>query len=89
VRYGYDGYCGCPIFVGDNKLLLAEFKYGGEISETFPSFIQGSPSTLLYYMKVHAFPFIYYNLVKRGLWNGRDGFFKPYLNKVEAGKLVG
>ncbi len=27
----YDGYASCPLFVGNGKLLLAEFKYGGEI----------------------------------------------------------
>jgi len=24
----YEGYTSCPIYVGDNKLMLAEFKYG-------------------------------------------------------------
>jgi sulfide:quinone oxidoreductase len=31
----YDGYASCPIFVGDKKLMLAEFKYGGLPAETF------------------------------------------------------
>jgi len=31
----YDGYASCPIFVGDKKLMLAEFKYGGVPAETF------------------------------------------------------
>ncbi len=31
----YDGYASCPLFTGDKNLMLAEFKYDGEISETF------------------------------------------------------
>jgi hypothetical protein len=32
----YDGYTSCPIPVGNNKLMLCEFKYNGEVDETFP-----------------------------------------------------
>lgn len=32
----YDGYTSCPILIGDNKLVLAEFKYNGVVCETFP-----------------------------------------------------
>lgn len=28
----YDGYTSCPIFVGGNKLMLAEFKYDMELA---------------------------------------------------------
>ena len=31
----YDGYTSCPIFVGDGKLMLAEYKYDLVASETF------------------------------------------------------
>jgi hypothetical protein len=31
----YDGYSSCPLFTGNKELMLAEFKYDGEISETF------------------------------------------------------
>jgi len=27
----YEGYASCPLFVGDGKLMLAEFKYGGVV----------------------------------------------------------
>lgn len=33
----YDGYSSCPMFVGDNKLLMIEFKYDGIPAETFYS----------------------------------------------------
>lgn len=31
----YDGYSSCPVYTGDNKLMLMEFKYGGEPDMTF------------------------------------------------------
>ena len=31
----YEGYASCPLFTGDGKLMLAEFKYGGIVDETF------------------------------------------------------
>jgi len=31
----YDGYTSCPMFVGNDELLLIEFKYGGESAESF------------------------------------------------------
>ena len=31
----YNGYSSCPLFVGDGKLMLVEFKYGGVSDETF------------------------------------------------------
>ena len=30
----YDGYSSCPLFVGDGKLMLIEFKYGAEANES-------------------------------------------------------
>jgi hypothetical protein len=31
----YNGYSSFPLFVGDGKLMLVEFKYGGVSDETF------------------------------------------------------
>jgi len=31
----YGGYSSCPLFVGDGKLMMIEFKYGGVADETF------------------------------------------------------
>lgn len=31
----YNGYSSCPLFVGDSKLMMIEFKYGGVADETF------------------------------------------------------
>ena len=29
MKASYDGYSACPIYVGENKLILAEFLYDG------------------------------------------------------------
>ena len=34
-KASYDGYGACPVFLGDNKLMLCEFKYGRESSNSF------------------------------------------------------
>lgn len=39
----YDGYACCPVFVGDQKLMLCEFKYGNDNDPTFLK-DQSSPS---------------------------------------------
>jgi len=33
----YEGYGSCPIFVGDKKLMLIEFKYNGVAAESILS----------------------------------------------------
>ena len=52
----YTGYTGCPVLIGGNKILMAEFKYDKKID---PSFYkdQRKPSRLVYYMKKYLFPF--------------------------------
>ncbi len=68
----YDGYTACPIFVGQNKLLLAEFKYNGVKVETFAPFInQAKPNWFFFLFKRYLFPFVYWNFVNRGIWRGR------------------
>jgi sulfide:quinone oxidoreductase len=67
----YDGYASCPIFVGDKKLMLAEFKYGGVPAETFSEH-QDVPSRRYYDMKKELLPRAYFNLVPQGLWFGKN-----------------
>jgi hypothetical protein len=73
---GYNGYTSCPIFVGDKKLVLAEFQYGGKVDETFP-WDQGTPSRLAYHLKKDFFPWCYWNSYLAGTWYGRNAWFKP------------
>ena len=69
----YEGYASCPLFVGDGKLMLAEFKYGGVVDETFFN-NQEKPRRIFYYIKKYFFPTVYWHAVPRGLWGGRKGF---------------
>jgi hypothetical protein len=51
---------------------LAEFKYDGKADETFYS-KQENPSRIFYWFKLYLFPWVYFHLVKRGIWFGRKG----------------
>ena len=45
----YDGYTSCPLLLGYNTLMLAEFKYGNVPKETFGwLWDQGKPNWLFY-----------------------------------------
>lgn len=52
--------------------MLAEFKYDLVVDETFFS-DQEKPRRMFYYLKRYGFPHIYWNLVPRGIWGGRQG----------------
>lgn len=75
----YDGYTSCPIITRKGGLILAEFKYGGELKETFPSFLldQGKEQMILYYLKKVIFPWAYWNLMLIGRWYGPRTVFEP------------
>lgn len=72
----YDGYTSCPITTARNRLLLAEFKYGGELAETFP-FLQSKPRGVFMFFKETAFPFAYFQLYLPGYWYGPRTVFPP------------
>lgn len=80
----FDGYGSCPIFVGDDKLLLAEFTFGGVPNESFTGMFidQSKPYKMFYYLKKDFFPFVYWNLAPKGSWYGTSGFSKPELKAV-------
>lgn len=71
----YSGYSSCPLFVGDGKLMMIEFKYGAEADETFFA-DQTVPRSLFYYMKKEVFPRGYFSMMPTGNWFGR-AVFKP------------
>ncbi len=73
----YDGYNSCPVFVGDNKLMLIEFKYNNEPCETFSSKYQTKPNWPFYFMKKEIFARVYFDLMPKGLWFGKNCVFKP------------
>lgn len=75
----YDGYQSCPVFVGDRKLMLIEFKYNNIPKETFYEG-QTEPNYFFYMMKKEVFPRVYFNLMPKGLWYGSNTIFKPTCN---------
>lgn len=72
----YDGYTSCPITTKRNRLLLAEFKYGGELAETFP-ILQSSPRRLFMFFKETLFPIAYFYFYLPGRWFGPSTIFPP------------
>ena len=55
----YDGYTSCPLFVGDNKLMLMEFKYGGVRQESFFA-NQEVPRKSFFYLTRDVLPRAYF-----------------------------
>mmetsp|Transcript_3833 Transcript_3833/g.3314 ORF Transcript_3833/g.3314 Transcript_3833/m.3314 type:complete len:164 (+) Transcript_3833:2-493(+) len=81
----FDGYGSCPIFVGDDKLLLAEFTFGGVPNESFskyPGIDQSKPYKMFYYLKKDFFPYVYWNIAPKGNWYGKTHIRKPDLKAV-------
>ncbi|EFY96702.1 NAD(FAD)-dependent dehydrogenase domain protein [Metarhizium robertsii] len=73
----YDGYTSCPLLTEYGKVLLAEFKYGGEPKETFDDWLgidQVEPRRAFYHLKKDFFPWVYYASMVRGTWGGPKGW---------------
>jgi sulfide:quinone oxidoreductase len=63
----YDGYASCPIVTSDHEMLLAEFNYDLELTPSFPVIDQVKPRRDMWYLKKYGLPFIYWNLMLKGL----------------------
>lgn len=75
----YDGYTSCPLLTDYNRVLLAEFTYGGVPKETFrgvPGLDQGKPHRAFGMMKKHFFPWVYYKSMVKGTWGGPNGWLR-------------
>ncbi|KAL4908880.1 hypothetical protein BDW74DRAFT_165601 [Aspergillus multicolor] len=73
----YDGYTSCPLVTEYGKVLLAEFKYGGQPSETFNRWFgidQAVPRRAFYHLKKDFFPWVYYSGMLKGTWRGPKGW---------------
>ncbi|PYH92984.1 FAD/NAD(P)-binding domain-containing protein [Aspergillus ellipticus CBS 707.79] len=73
----YDGYASCPLTTEYGKVLLAEFKYGGQPKETFGrwfSIDQAVPRRSFYHLKKDFFPWVYYQSLVKGTWAGPKGW---------------
>lgn len=68
----YPGYASCPLVIARNKVMLAEFGYGGKLAETFgpdgkfPHKLLGTdgeiPYRFFFFLKETIFPYVYWNL---------------------------
>ncbi|PVH97615.1 sulfide-quinone oxidoreductase-like protein [Periconia macrospinosa] len=75
----YDGYTSCPLLTGEDKVLLAEFKYGGVPKETFNRLFgidQGVPRKAFFRLKKDFFPWVYGKYHVKGHWGGPNGFIR-------------
>ncbi|OAP65325.1 hypothetical protein AYL99_01297 [Fonsecaea erecta] len=73
----YNGYTSCPLTTEYGKVMLAEFKYGGEPHETFGRLLgvdQGTPRRAFYHLKKDFFPWVYYKSMVKGTWAGPKGW---------------
>lgn len=65
----YNGYSSCPLVLGHDRVMLAEFDYDGNPTETFPV-NQAQPRWDMYLLKRYVLPQMYW---RRMIW----GYFKP------------
>ena len=63
----YDGYSSCPIVTSSTAMLLAEFDYSMQMKPTFPILDPAKPHRPYWYLKKHGLPFMYWNLMLKGL----------------------
>ncbi|MHB9755576.1 NAD(P)/FAD-dependent oxidoreductase [Streptomyces sp. BYX5S] len=63
----YDGYSSCPLTTARDKMLLAEFDYSGRPAPSIPLIDTVRERTDMWYLKRHGLPFLYWNLMLRGL----------------------
>lgn len=61
----YDGYGACPLTTAHGEVLLAEFRYGGEVVSSFP-LDPRMPRRIHWPLKRHFFPWLYWNVMLRG-----------------------
>lgn len=67
--HGYDGYAACPLTVSHSKVLVAEFRYGGEVVSSFGLDPRGA-RRIYWPLKTRFFPWLYWNVMLKGkVWN--------------------
>ena len=74
----YDGYGSCPLTTAYNKVIMAEFVYGGKVTPTFP-LDPRKERWLNWWIKVTGLPvFYWYYMLK-----GHEWFFKHNTDYVD------
>ncbi|CAH2106091.1 unnamed protein product [Euphydryas editha] len=74
----YDGYGACTILTSYKTGILAEFLYDKKPHETFP-FDQSKERRLIYNLNKEIFPYVYWNKLIKGKWNG-PSTIRKFLN---------
>ena len=67
LRASYDGYSSCPIVTSSHAMLLAEFDYDLNLQPSFPLLDPTKPHRAYWYLKKYGLPFMYWNLMLKGL----------------------
>ncbi|RLA40823.1 MAG: pyridine nucleotide-disulfide oxidoreductase [Gammaproteobacteria bacterium] len=77
----YDGYGGCPLTTEKGKIMLAEFRYDGEVVSSF-NLDPRVPRRFYWWMKEHFFPFLYWHVILKGKdWRKPEARPRPDLIK--------
>ncbi|BBY97639.1 NAD(P)/FAD-dependent oxidoreductase [Mycolicibacterium fallax] len=63
----YNGYASCPLVTSQREMLLAEFNYDLELEPSFPVLDPVKPHRAYWYLKRYGLPFMYWNLMLKGL----------------------
>lgn len=63
----YNGYGSCPIVTSSHAMLLAEFDYDLNITPSLPLLDPTKPHRGYWYLKKYGLPFMYWNLMLKGL----------------------
>ncbi|GJF13035.1 pyridine nucleotide-disulfide oxidoreductase [Mycolicibacterium cyprinidarum] len=63
----YDGYASCPIVTSSRAMLLAEFDYDLTVTPSLPVIDSTKPHRGYWYLKKYGLPFMYWNLMLKGL----------------------
>ena len=71
----YDGYGSCPLTTAYNKVIMAEFTYGGKVTPTFP-LDPRKERWWNWWIKVTGYPFFTGTTCSRGM--------KSFSNTIQA-----
>lgn len=63
----YNGYGSCPIVTSSHAMLLAEFDYDLNLTPSLPLLDPTKPHRGYWYLKKYGLPFMYWNLMLKGL----------------------
>lgn len=74
----YDGYASCPLTTAYNKVIMAEFCYGGKVTPTFPLH-PGKERWINWFIKTTALPLFYWYYMLKGFTR----FFRHNTNYEE------